>query len=107
MMTIQVQAWRQVIDVAGQGRATVIYIEDINEEITDEIYADTGEWDRFLQELLLGKGTAAVMQELGIKPDVLHLNEAATTLTAPAVLKTHTSKIRGWCSRPILQSQRP
>ncbi|MCD4781309.1 MAG: glycogen/starch/alpha-glucan phosphorylase, partial [Candidatus Omnitrophica bacterium] len=87
MMMMQVQAWRQVFDSGQGGRATVIYIEDVNEIITDEIYAETGEWDRFLQELLLGKGTAAVMKGLNIKPDVLHLNEAATSLTAPAVLE--------------------
>ncbi|MBN1621709.1 MAG: HEAT repeat domain-containing protein [Endomicrobiales bacterium] len=76
---IKVKVWKQVIK-GEKGASTVYYLDCPS--INYELYPDWP-WDRFRQELLLGKGSVEVLKALQIQPTVIHMNEAATSFTAP------------------------
>lgn len=50
-------------------------------KVFDELYPDD-RVHRFTQEIVFGKAVYAFMKEMGLKPDILHLNEAHTVVAA-------------------------
>ncbi|MFW6134988.1 MAG: glycogen/starch synthase, partial [Elusimicrobiota bacterium] len=75
--------WRQSIK-GKNSQATVIYIDCPG--VNYELYPDS-HWDRFRQELLLGKGSIEALKKIGIKPSVIHMNESATAFAAPQAME--------------------
>ncbi|HEX3230183.1 MAG TPA: alpha-glucan family phosphorylase, partial [Pyrinomonadaceae bacterium] len=87
--TVWVRAWQ-----AQVGRAT-LYLLDTNDPanppfhrgITSELYGGNAE-TRLLQEIVLGVGGWRLLNELGYRPDVCHLNEGHAAFAVLARART-------------------
>ncbi|HWB32854.1 MAG TPA: alpha-glucan family phosphorylase [Acidobacteriaceae bacterium] len=92
---IAVQAWR--FDVVGtSGHVVPVFLLDTDidgndlydRRLTDHLYGgDT--YYRLCQEAVLGLGGVALLKELGIEPEVYHMNEGHAALLGVGLLEEH------------------
>lgn len=94
---VALRAWRYVVEGAG-GHEVPVYLLDADlpenaaedRGITDRLYGD-GPRARLRQEAVLGLGGVALLEALGIEPEVHHLNEGHSALLALALLEREGS----------------
>jgi len=93
---INVKLWK--IEVMGEsGKISVILLD--SPEITQYLYPED-QWLRFQQDLLLGIGGCEALKAMGLIPEIIHMNEAATSFAiayartlfpeAISIFTTHT-----------------
>ncbi len=92
---VAVRAWR--FDMEGvTGKVIPIYMLDTDLEenderdrrLTDYLYGGDSDY-RLRQEAVLGIGGALMLEELGYKPAVYHMNEGHAALLTVAMMKLH------------------
>ncbi|HEV2646610.1 MAG TPA: alpha-glucan family phosphorylase [Acidobacteriaceae bacterium] len=96
---IAIRAWRfDVVGVAGHIIPVFLLDTDIegndayDRTITNHLYGgDT--YYRLCQETVLGLGGIALLNALGVKPDVYHMNEGHAALLGIALLEEHLAGV--------------
>lgn len=86
---VKLQAWKKIY-----GSATMLLLDARVEgnhpddhAISDSLYAAEAKL-QFTQEVALGFGGVAILEAIGVKPGVYHLNEGHTAITSVAVAAT-------------------
>ncbi|HEV2619209.1 MAG TPA: alpha-glucan family phosphorylase, partial [Acidobacteriaceae bacterium] len=96
---LSIRAWRfDVVGVAGHIIPVFLLDTDVegndpyDRRITDHLYGgDT--YYRLCQETVLGLGGIALLQALGVKPDVYHMNEGHAALLGIGLLEEHLAGV--------------
>jgi len=92
---VKIKAWKY--EIKGRKGIVPVYFIDTNgldnrpwdEDITHKLYGGDHDYWRVAQEVVLGIGGVRMLHELGIEPEVYHLNEGHGAFATIELVKYH------------------